>query len=72
MKGSCYSTIVSVGAMAGVIPIIVALAVLQALILSLQFYVHTPPDLLVARSSFVMKLPVIERKRKLGNWVRET
>lgn len=70
--GNCYSKIIPVGPTAGIKSITVALAVLQAFIMSLQSYVHTPPGLLVAIGSSVMKLPVREGKRKLGNQVRET
>lgn len=60
--GNCYSKIISVRATVGVISITVALAVWLALILSLQSYVHTPPDLPMAIGSLVMKLPGTERK----------
>lgn len=44
MEGNCSSKILSVGTTAEVLSITGALAVLQALLLSLEFCMHTPPD----------------------------
>lgn len=56
MKGNFYPKITPVGATAGVTSITVAL------ILPLQSYVHTPPDLWWQGGSSVIKLPVTEKE----------
>lgn len=66
MKGHCSSKVISVGATVGVTSIIAALAVLQALILSVQSYVHTSPDCPMARRQLSYETASDRKKKKTG------